>query len=326
MAAPALHPDRRRSSGALTVRSAVPPVLSRRYHVHAPPIHIHLLPRDLRNMWAPAIVALALTALAGLLGVGTAPPAAADAHSFTAAVNAERASAGLPPLTLTTDLTVVAQAWSEHMARTGVLEHNPYYSVQVTGWSMLAENVGFGPSELVVHEALMASPGHRANILHPAFTQIGVGIAWAGSSVWVTQVFRQPTVTSAPVTYQKAPYSPTVYAVTGNVPRALSYAEWAAVGYPSPAPTDTHFVRYAWSESISAVTFWSSGWQWDRLDFASWAAAGYPVPCVAGWIEGSTVWKYRDSDALYLTDPSGATHHLTYSEWAATGFRQPLIR
>jgi uncharacterized protein YkwD len=35
----------------------------------------------------------------------------------------------------------------------------------------------------------MSSPGHRKNLLHPDFTDIGVGVATNGREVMVTQVF-----------------------------------------------------------------------------------------------------------------------------------------
>ena len=66
-----------------------------------------------------------------------------------------------------------------------------------------------------VHESLMNSPGHRANILNPAFDEIGIGIEngdFEGfDSVMVTQNFgatdavtddpdpQQPPVTDVPL-------------------------------------------------------------------------------------------------------------------------------
>jgi uncharacterized protein YkwD len=40
------------------------------------------------------------------------------------------------------------------------------------------------------HQALMESPGHRQNILNPAFTRIGVGIVQGGMCGFMyTQMF-----------------------------------------------------------------------------------------------------------------------------------------
>jgi hypothetical protein len=46
---------------------------------------------------------------------------------------------------------------------------------------------------LLLHAALMASSGHRANILDRNVSQVGVGVTVRNGTVWVTQVFRSPT-------------------------------------------------------------------------------------------------------------------------------------
>ena len=45
-------------------------------------------------------------------------------------------------------------------------------------WRKLGENVGTGNNVPEVHTAYMASPGHRANVLDPAFTEIGTASVW----------------------------------------------------------------------------------------------------------------------------------------------------
>ena len=57
---------------------------------------------------------------------------------------------------------------------------------------MLGENVAYGPSIEAVHEELMASEGHRHNVLDPRFTVIGIGIVRGPDRWWVTQDFVQP--------------------------------------------------------------------------------------------------------------------------------------
>lgn len=61
-------------------------------------------------------------------------------------------------------------------------------------WRAFGENVAFGqPSAARVLDSWMHSPGHRLNILNPAFTEMGVGYAVdrAGRPYYV-QVFAQP--------------------------------------------------------------------------------------------------------------------------------------
>jgi uncharacterized protein YkwD len=42
------------------------------------------------------------------------------------------------------------------------------------------ENLAYAPSVELAHQGLMASPGHRANILEPAYSRVGIGVQNAG--------------------------------------------------------------------------------------------------------------------------------------------------
>jgi uncharacterized protein YkwD len=42
------------------------------------------------------------------------------------------------------------------------------------------ENLAFAPSTDLAMQGLMNSPGHRANILNPNFTKVGIGVMDAG--------------------------------------------------------------------------------------------------------------------------------------------------
>lgn len=130
-----------------------------------------------------------------------APSALADSGmeaQFVSKLNAERASAGLPALSTSGDLTSVARSWSATMADQGKLYHNPNLGSSVSGWQKVGENVGRGPSVGAIHAAFMASSGHRKNILGADWTQVGVGVVVKDGTVWVTQVFRQPAGAPAP--------------------------------------------------------------------------------------------------------------------------------
>ncbi len=122
----------------------------------------------------------------------------------------------------------------------------------------------------------------------------------------------------------KMAYISTLYKLVNGAAVALSYAEWQAAGFPSPQFGPTYFVKYPWAPSIYGVTFWPV-WHWDRLTFDQWSRAGYPPPGVAGWIEGSTVYKSAGSANIYVRDPAGVVHQLTYAEWQAMGFRPPTV-
>jgi uncharacterized protein YkwD len=152
---------------------------------------------------APArLVALLLVALTASvvapLPAGAASPLTSEEQQFLGQVNGHRANAGLPALRVTADLTDAARAQSQRMASENRLYHTANLAGAVSGWLRLGENVGYGGSVAVVDDALINSPGHRANILGSAFTQVGVGVVKASTGrIWVTQIFRTPDASAA---------------------------------------------------------------------------------------------------------------------------------
>ena len=103
--------------------------------------------------------------------------------------NAERAKAGVAPLSLDAGVQAVARQRASDMARTGEFTHEPSQSDRYTvlldrgGVSrrLSGENIAWNSYGLdrtvgVAMDGLMNSPGHRGNILRSNFTHVGVGI------------------------------------------------------------------------------------------------------------------------------------------------------
>lgn len=145
------------------------------------------------------------------LAVTVPTPAHADgdaAAELTSLVNAERAAAGLPGLQVAGDLVEVATRHSSRMAAAGDLHHNTNLTTEVANWQRLTENVGRGPDARTIHDALMASPSHAANIRDPKVSQVGVGVTRSGDDLWVTQVFRLPETVPEPAPAAPPPGPP----------------------------------------------------------------------------------------------------------------------
>lgn len=112
-------------------------------------------------------------------------------------VNAERARAGLLPLSVDTRLTDIARQHSQLMMSRSTLSHHlsgeedVRHRVISSGirFDMSGENVAYDRDASSAHNSLMHSPPHKANILRPEFTTIGVGVVRKGDSIWVTQDF-----------------------------------------------------------------------------------------------------------------------------------------
>ncbi|MBB4893693.1 uncharacterized protein YkwD [Streptomyces olivoverticillatus] len=129
----------------------------------------------------------------------TADGLASTTAEVLALTNAERASAGLPPLSPDTRLSAAAQAHSTDMAVRDFYSHTspegrePWDRAAAAGCPhrAIGENIACGqrsPSEVV--EGWMNSPGHRANILKPDFTHLGIGFAGGGrAGTYWTQLF-----------------------------------------------------------------------------------------------------------------------------------------
>ncbi len=111
-------------------------------------------------------------------------------REVVALVNQIRASYGLGQLTLNEELSRVARIKAEDMAKKRYFSHNsptygsPFDMMRRFGISYrtAGENIAkcYSTAKAVV-DAWMNSEGHRANILNPSFSQIGVGYTATGN-------------------------------------------------------------------------------------------------------------------------------------------------
>ena len=144
-----------------------------------------MLRAPLRRPVRRASVVAVLLALVVLM-VGCTP----EQEAVRGHVNGSRRAAGVAELLPDSNINAKAQAWAEHLARAGRLEHSNVADGLVPGWRKLGENVGRGPSLESVHNGFLRSPAHRANLLDGSWTQMGTGVAVAADGmVYVVQVF-----------------------------------------------------------------------------------------------------------------------------------------
>jgi uncharacterized protein YkwD len=105
-------------------------------------------------------------------------------------VNASRSQAGVGELLPSPDAMNKAQAWADQLAQSGAPAHSSLSDGMPEGWTKLGENVGRGPSIDAVYQGFLDSPGHRSNLLDPAFNWVGTGVAVSpNGTVIVVQVF-----------------------------------------------------------------------------------------------------------------------------------------
>jgi uncharacterized protein YkwD len=103
-------------------------------------------------------------------------------------VNEERVQHGVRPLTIDPTLVEVARVHSFDMWEREYFGHvnpdgdDPFDRMRGGGASFRAagENLALAPTVEQAHRGLMNSPGHRRNILDPAFGRIGIGAVDGG--------------------------------------------------------------------------------------------------------------------------------------------------
>ena len=129
-----------------------------------------------------------LTALVAALLV-LVPAAATAATGLTRVearllrdLNLVRAAHGLTPLRYDPRLQRAARAHSREMLVTGSFQHGPFGTRMVrfdVRGTLTGENLAWGNGRLGTASAIvgawLASPEHRANLLRPEFTRIGIG-------------------------------------------------------------------------------------------------------------------------------------------------------
>lgn len=234
-------------------------------------------------------------------------------------INADRAEHGASPVALDSLATVVAQMHAEAMARDGYLSHYaidgsaPYERFgEAGGTAHVRENVfrwsrrpsdphdaGWSWPEFDIREAetwLMESPGHRATILDPGRTHVGIGVAederrgavlvvqeflarharlevpatgWRGSETKIRGRMTRPGTRPLMVWVSREP-DVEPWTAGGDAPPGGSYLDGRHDGVLVPPWR----IRWNWSDRSFEVT----------LNLARWGGAGryYGIVYVAG--------------------------------------------
>lgn len=107
---------------------------------------------------------------------------------FASSINSYRSSNGASALTRDASLDGYARWWAKELAEAQELSHSHIASL-LDPWSAVGENVGVGPTVPAIFDALVASPGHRKNMLSD-FTHVGVGVYEdSRGALWTAHVF-----------------------------------------------------------------------------------------------------------------------------------------
>lgn len=100
---------------------------------------------------------------------------------LTLAINNLRKGFGFSPLTRDEQLDAIAQAWDERLASENFFAHVAPDGEDLKGrlrkagyhYRTAGENLGLASGPLAAHFSIEHSPGHRKNLLEPAYSKIG---------------------------------------------------------------------------------------------------------------------------------------------------------
>ncbi len=138
-----------------------------------------------------AAVATALT-MAGAADAASTTSLTQAESSLLSAMNSARTAHGLQPLRADNRLERAARGHSSYMLRTGRFAHGAFARrIRRVGVHAprIGENLAWSSGALTAAQAIvsmwLASPEHRANLLHPGYRLVGVGAlrgAFSGQS------------------------------------------------------------------------------------------------------------------------------------------------
>lgn len=204
-------------------------------------------PYFLRHTSLAIVSTLLISIKIATVGLIALTPAQADLSTITAGrivqlTNAQRAKAGLNELTTSSLLTTAALQKAQHMLDEDYFAHispsgvTPWFWMSKVGYTyqVAGENlaIDFIEAEDVV-TAWLASPSHKANMLHPDYLETGVGVLTGefqgGTSTVVVHMFGRPA--GAQVASQATTPTPSPTPASTQQPTAIPTAS----PLPSPA-------------------------------------------------------------------------------------------
>ena len=127
------------------------------------------------------------------------PPRNESERELFELLNRERVASHLPELKWDDTLFKAARKHALLMLDLNILEHQlpgePGLEERLTNagarFTYIAENIALGKDSATIHDGWMHSPGHRANILSPRATSVGIAVVRGTAGLFAVQDFSQ---------------------------------------------------------------------------------------------------------------------------------------
>jgi len=250
---------------------------------------------------------------------------------FLSLLNNERISRGLNRVEMASNVQKVAVDWTWKMANTNNFVHNPNFATQIWnsgGTGTVAENIGKGGDVNSVHNALMASTGHRTNMLNGAYNWVGIGVWRQGGYLWTTTNFEATGATSQPISCCGVAGQISVKYNVPAIKSALGAPTTNELFTPDRIGRFNHFQRGSiyWTPSTGAQSIqgniknkWASmGWETSPL--------GYPITDELTCPDKVGKYNHFQSGSIYWTPSTGA-HEVRgqiKNYWASLGWEKGI--
>ena len=132
-------------------------------------------------------------------GSQSQPPRNESERELFELLNHERAANHLPELQWDDALFKAARRHALLMLDLNIMEHQlpgePGLEERLTSvgarFTYIAENIAIGKDSATIHNGWMHSPGHRANILSPRVTSVGIAVVRGTAGLFAVQDFSQ---------------------------------------------------------------------------------------------------------------------------------------
>lgn len=292
-------------------------------------------------MMVVALTAVLVATTMPLVSAAAVDPVSAE-HQFVDLINQERRQRGLSPLATNSDLVAGARFQADAIRDAGRLFHNPDLGSVTTGWTKLGENVGYGSTVSGLHVAFMNSPGHRANVLDPSYTHVGLGVVVEGSRIWVAEVFmhskvatvQQQTTFTAPFRDDDGlPYESDIVALAkAGVTTGCSTDRYCPYGFVSRAEMASFLQRALNLQAPTTDFFWDDSNSGHHGAINALAYNAISSGCGGGrYCPGTTVSRGEMATFLvralrlsptsrdYFWDDNGSAHEASINAIAAAG-------
>lgn len=125
-----------------------------------------------------------------------------------------------------------------------------------------------------------------------------------------------PTPPASSTTLYLTKYDGTIWTVSNWSATPITYPQWRdEYAFQAPVAAPTNYVRYTWSPTLYAVTFWpgsdSSQWTWHRLTYVEWQHAGSPNARAAGYITGSSYYQWSTGSDVFVQGEDGSLRNMS---------------